>query len=46
MVVVVVVCSTYYFDAFNALMLLVGRQEGIQPVTNCGGSLAWLSVWS
>jgi len=33
--------------AFNALMLLVGRQEG-HPVCKklSGGVLAWLSVWS
>jgi len=34
--------------AFSALMLLVGRQEGlIRPVKNWSGEvLAWLSVWS
>jgi len=42
--------STHYliiFNAFSALTLLVGRQEG-HPVCKklSGGVLAWLSVWS
>jgi len=33
--------------AFSALMLLVGRQEGHPACKKqCGGVLAWLSVWS
>jgi len=38
---------SYSFCAFNALTLLVGRQEG-HPVckkTLSGGMLVWLSVW-
>jgi len=35
------------FEAFSALTLLVGRQEG-HPVCKklSGGVLAWLSLWS
>jgi len=34
-------------DAFSALTLLVGRQEGHPACkTLSGGVLAWLSVWS
>ena len=34
-------------DAFSALMLLVGRQEGHPACKKTsGGLLAWLSVWS
>ena len=33
-------------EGFSALMLLVGRQEGIWPEKLSGGVLAWLSVWS
>jgi len=34
-------------DAFSALMLLVGRQEGHPACKKLsGGVLAWLSVWS
>jgi len=33
--------------AFSALTLLVGRQEGHPACKKqCGGVLAWLSVWS
>ena len=32
--------------AFNALTLLVGRQEGHPACKKSGGVLAWLSVWS
>jgi len=33
--------------AFNALMLLVGQQEGHKACKKLsGGVLAWLSVWS
>jgi len=37
----------YYYLAFSALTLLVGRQEG-HPVCKklSGGVLVWLSVWS
>ena len=34
-------------DAFSALTLLVGRQEGHPACKNLsGGVLAWISVWS
>jgi len=34
-------------NAFSALMLLVGRQEGHPACKkHSGGVLAWLSVWS
>jgi len=34
-------------NAFSALMLLVGRQEGHPACKNLSsGVLAWLSVWS
>jgi len=34
-------------NAFSALMLLVGRQEGHPACKKLsGGVLAWLSVWS
>jgi len=34
-------------DAFSALTLLVGRQEGHLACKQLsGGALAWLSVWS
>jgi len=33
-----------FFKAFSALTLLVGRQEGIQPVKKTR-MLAWLYVW-
>jgi len=34
-------------NAFSALTLLVGRQEGHPACKNLsGGVLAWLSVWS
>jgi len=39
----------FYFitDAFSALTLLVGRQEGHPACKKLsGGVLAWLSVWS
>jgi len=39
------ICS--YSDAFIALTLLVGRQEGHPACKKLsGGVLAWLSVWS
>ena len=36
----------FWTDAFSALTLLVGRQEG-HPASKklSGGMLAWLSVW-
>ena len=37
----------YYHHTFNALMLLVGQQEGYPACKMLsGGVLAWLSVWS
>ena len=37
----------YYFVAFSALTLLVGRQEGHPACKKqSGGVRAWLSVWS
>ena len=37
----------YWFRAFSALTLLVGRQEGHPACKKqSGGVLAWLSVWS
>ena len=39
--------SFFFFDAFSALTLLVGRQEGhLACKKMSGGVLAWLSVWS
>ena len=39
--------SFFFFDAFSALTLLVGRQEGHPACKKMsGGVLAWLSVWS
>ena len=39
--------SCYFYYAFSALTLLVGRQEGHPACKNLsGGVLAWLSVWS
>jgi len=39
--------SLFLVDAFSALMLLVGRQEGHPACKKLtGGVLAWLSVWS
>jgi len=36
-----------YFEAFSALTLLVGQQEGHPACKKLsGGVLAWLSVWS
>jgi len=36
-----------YYNAFSALTLLVGRQEGHPACKKLsGGVLAWLSVWS
>ena len=37
----------YTYSAFSALTMLVGRQKG-RPACkkNCGGVLAWLSVWN
>jgi len=38
---------TYLLTYFNALTLLVGRQEGHLAYKKLsGGVLAWLSVWS
>jgi len=38
---------TFTINAFSALMLLVGRQEGHPACKKqSGGVLAWLSVWS
>ena len=42
-------CSDFvlHADAFSALTLLVGRQEGHPACKKqSGGVLAWLSVWS
>jgi len=37
----------HFFQAFIALTLLVGRQEGHPACKKLsGGVLAWLSVWS
>ena len=36
----------FFFCAFSALTLLVGRQEGHPACKNSGGVLAWSSVWS
>jgi len=38
--------NIFFFSAFSALTLLVGRQEG-HPARKklTGGVLAWLSVW-
>jgi len=37
----------FIFNAFSALMLLVGRQEGHPACKNLSvGVLAWLCVWS
>jgi len=39
--------SSFLYDAFSALTLLVGRQEGhLACKKQSGGVLAWLSVWS
>jgi len=39
--------SLWLLNAFSALTLLVGRQEGHPACKNLsGGVLAWLSVWS
>jgi len=43
----VIIIINYYKNAFSALTLLVGRQEGHPACKNLsGGVLAWLSVWS
>jgi len=40
-------CDYYYYYAFSALTLLVGRQEGHPACKKLsGGVLAWSSVWS
>ena len=45
--VLILSCLFIYFFAFNALTLLVGRQEGHPACKKLtGGVLAWLSVWS
>jgi len=36
----------FVVNAFSALTLLVGWQEGHPACKNSGGVLAWLSVWS
>jgi len=37
----------YFYCAFSALTLLVGRQEGHPACKKLsGGVLAWLTVWS
>jgi len=48
-----IVCVSGYYlpvlfvvNAFSALTLLVGWQEGHPACKNSGGVLAWLSVWS
>jgi len=41
------VSCTFRSNAFSALTLLVGQQEGHPACKNLsGGVLAWLSVWS
>jgi len=41
------VCVCAFIDAFSALTLLVGRQEGHPGCKKVsGGLLVWLSVWS
>ena len=47
--IIVIFISTLYCngDAFSALMLLVGRQEGHPACKKLSGVvLAWLSAWS
>ena len=40
-------CTVFSSDAFSALTLLVGRQEGHPACKKLsGGVLVWLSVWS
>jgi len=40
-------CILVNYNAFSALTLLVGRQEGHPACKKLsGGVLAWLSVWS
>ena len=44
---VLVIFTADNVDAFSALTLLVGRQEGHPACKKqSGGVLAWLSVWS
>jgi len=39
--------QVHIINAFSALMLLVGQQEGrLACKKQSGGVLAWLSVWS
>jgi len=41
------VAMSYNWNAFSAVMLLVGRQEGHPACKKPSvGVLAWLSVWS
>jgi len=47
MIVVMMVLLVFLLQAFSALTLLVGRQEGHPACKKLsGGVLAWLSVWS
>jgi len=47
MIVVMMVLLVFLPQAFSALTLLVGRQEGHPACKKLsGGVLAWLSVWS
>jgi len=40
------ILTNFYFSAFSALTLLVGRQEGHPACKKLiGGMLAWLYVW-
>ena len=49
-IITLLLCISYAFSAlyaFNALTLLVGRQEGHTACKKLsGGVLAWFSVWS
>jgi len=47
MIVVMMVLLVFLLQAFSALTLLVGQQEGHPACKKLsGGVLAWLSVWS
>jgi len=47
MLIVIVILVYVYVNAFSALTLLVGWQEGHPACKKLsGGMLAWLSVWS
>jgi len=42
-----ILINYHFYNAFSALTLLVGRQEGHPACKKLsGGVLAWLSVWS